>query len=166
VQAREYQQVTPTPSRIRELISYATHIRRDFERLTPEKFAAHEAVATTLNATIQALKGLEIPQRYRAEIIVREAEIGACEDTIRRWLKARGQSYLLNRIEPKPLPPVPGVVTATLVCPDGKRIDLGEGVMCDFETHAEEGTAAHEQGERVYGRGNVVLRVIDGGKKS
>jgi hypothetical protein len=157
--------VTPTPARIRELISYATHMRRDFERLTPERFIAHEAVGTTLNATIQALKGLDIPQSYRAEIILRDAEIGACEDTIRRWLKARGQSYLVDRLYPKP----PAVI-GTLVSPDGKRLDLGEGVSFDFETHSgapEYSATDYAQGDdvKVYGRGGVVLRVIDGGKK-
>lgn len=139
-------------SDIRDVLRVAMAIRRQLE--TAKTYERIDVQGQCIGV-INKLKSLDIPPYFKAEAIQREAEIGAYEDFLRRWLKSRGQSAPVMRVE------------AALVSPDGSRLELGKGVdtSVDFETYADEGTAAHETAERWYARKGITLRVIDGGKK-
>lgn len=124
---------------VRETIRFATWLRRDLEGGTEREFIANEDIGRKLSAAIADMKALDIPKRFAAEHMLREAEIGACEDTIRRWLKARGQSYLIARVDPP-----------KIAKPD------------EYEVWVKE-----EPTSKAYTKdGKTIFRVIDGGKKS
>lgn len=142
---------------IRNAIRVAVEARRTIRDMKPAERIARDDLGTYLKSVIDRLKGLDIPTRLKEEAINREVEIGLCEDAIRAWLKERGQSYLIPR------GPLLTDVTATLVTPSGERIELGKGVHIPPEGLD---LGAPEGDTKVYGRGRVFLRVIDGGKKS
>jgi hypothetical protein len=118
---------------IREVIEGARWLRRDLEKVTPTAQNLER-----LSAKIVEMKALEIPARFLAERMQRDAEIGACEDFIRRWLKERGQTGVIEIVDVRP------------------EVFKGSERSIVWEP---------EPTERLYGRGGVVLRVIDGGKK-
>lgn len=135
-------------------IGHAEDTRREVARMRTDAFRATEGIGAILTAHIGELKALDIPKSLQQAPMLeqlRDAEIGACEDLLRIWLKTRGQSAPLQRL------------TAAFVHPEtGELIELGEGYLPpDGIVHTGFDTAD----ERAYLRNGVVLRVIDGGKK-
>lgn len=131
---------------------------------------------------IAKLKALVIPERFVAERLARDEQIGHCEDVITRWNKARGSVAVPVVYVEATLTSPDGTHTehkestvhATLCSPDDGRLELGSGITCDFETESPAPfvefvnvTEAIAKA-RMYTRGNggPVLKVIDGGKKS
>lgn len=74
---------------IRDVIRTAAWVRRDLTGGTSEEFKRQD-VGGRLAEHIAKLKALVIAERFAAERLARDEEIGYCEDTIARWNKARG----------------------------------------------------------------------------
>lgn len=126
---------------INAVLRVAREARRQCETASPDEFVKLN-VGPFLEVAIGKLKALNIPVTMKYEGIQREAEIGACEDCIRRWLKARGQT---NVVQP--------VTRPDLIFPTGRLV---------FE-----GLKRPDPEPRMYTRdGQTVFRVYDGGKKS
>lgn len=152
---------------IRDVIRTAAWVRRDLTGGTSEEFKRQD-VGGRLAEQVAKLKALVIPERFPAERLARDEQIGYCEDVVARWLKARGSVA------------VPVVhVEATLCSPNDDRLELGAGTTCDFETEspvplvdiAPAGRMVFEplkRAPKMYtrGEGGPVLKVYDGGKKS
>ena len=81
---------------IRDTLTVAHQGRREVERMSICEFVDSADVGPFLERVIRKLKALIIPAHLKAEMMMREAEIGACEDLIRRWRKARGLTPTSN----------------------------------------------------------------------
>lgn len=73
---------------VRDVIRIALEARRQIERVTPAEFVQLN-VGPFLFVAIQKLKALDIHPANTYYRTFRDAEIGACEDCIRRWHSAK-----------------------------------------------------------------------------
>jgi len=134
-------------AQIRDVIRTAAWVRRDITGGTAEE-TKRQDVGGVLAVQIAKLKALVIPERFPAERLARDEQIGFCEDVVARWLKSRESVA-------KPVAPEQCAIT------------------CDFETESpvpltlEEFLAPKADAPKLYTRGNggPILKVIDGGKK-
>lgn len=152
-------------AQIRDVIRTAAWVRRDLTGGTPEEFK-RQNVGGRLAEQIAALKALVIPERFPAERLARDEQIGFCEDVIARWNKARGSvavpvvhvEVTLQSVDGETVEHSEGTVSIEMPAPFVEFVNVGEAIE----------KARREPEPKMYTRGNggPVLKVYDGGKKS